>query len=1560
MLDGSFIGRLGAVVTCCAAILAVAPAASGQSCAGNCEGSPDDNCFCDELCDVFDDCCDDVCDACPELSFCDAGGGSSCAGNCGSSADTCFCDEDCAFFEDCCDDVCDECPELSFCGGGGGSNCCEDHGGFGCDDPTCEACVCAIDSFCCDVAWDGLCADIAGPSGECCGSCPCGVRPTPPPNDACADRMDIPDGSTAFSNVGATTDGPAINDTGGCTSVEADIWFNYTATCSGLVTVSLCASDYDTAIAVYDGCDCPASTANQVACNDDLCGVQSEVTFTAADNCCYKIRVGGFAGEQGSGTIAITPGMACVPTRECGNGMLECGEECDDGNTASGDGCSDSCQVEVGPPPNELYVEVDCSAGGVVTATVGMRNLDQTVTGFDAKLQFDSTFLTFVSGMYTATPFETHIPMTITAVGNTVELNGAECLFPPVDDPTACDGTMADAVLATLTFTAGSGLECQPSTIEFIDNPPFYVGLAFQGNPVLTTFTDDTFNIDTVPPTLVCAPGEMIDCPATPMFTDPTVSDTCDSDPDVTFTTMTSPPSGSCPGGFTTTRTWEAVDDCGNVSTCSQTISVGAPPNELYVEVDPCPGSPGTLTATVGMRNLNTLVTGFDAKLQFNTMHLTFVSGNYETDTDPGPGVNTEPFETHIPPTITASMGTIELNGAECLFPPVDDPTACDGTMDDAVLATLTFDIAPGLDCVMSTIEFIDNPPFYVGLAFQGNPVMTNFAADTFTIDSAGPDIMCPAPAMIDCSESTDPMINMALGMATATDACSGVDDISFTDSDAPGNCAGNHVITRTWTATDECGNTSMCMQTITVTDTTGPAIMCPMPASIDCTVPPTPANTGMATAMDDCSGVMSITFSDSPPPAGDCANDGITRTWTATDNCGNTSTCTQVITVTDDTGPTIMCPANTSIDCSESTDPSNTGSATAMDDCSGVMSITSSDSDAPGNCAGNHVITRTWTATDNCGNSNSCDQTITVTDTTPPMITCPMDMTVECDGAGNMTALADFLEAASASDDCSGVTIMSDFTSLSDDCGATGSALVTWTATDGCGQSSMCSATFTIEDTTAPMLTCPMDTTVECDGMGNMAALDAFLSAASANDACGSVSVTNDFVSLSDDCGATGSATVTWTATDDCGLTSMCSATFTIEDTTAPDLTCPPDITVECDGMGNAADLAVFLAGAATSDDCGSVMLVNDFVSLSDDCGATGSAMVTWTATDDCGLTSMCSATFTIEDTTAPTISVPPDVVVDADAGGCTAVVDPGMATGSDTCSEPVMITFVREDGQPNLSDPFSATFPGMSGIGVTQITWTATDACGQMSSDVQTVTVNAVNTVTATVVLDDVNLGMAMLTRCIKFIAKTGSNCAPPVYVPIVFSGTPAMGTATFDVACGNWTSLCAKDEQHTIYDTQPMVVDGLEFDVPTPLTLLGGDTDNDSDVDIDDVTFLLFRFGLADPPNPMCNPWSLAIRGSNFDNVGVVGTGDYSILSSNWQAITSCLCAGPAIGGGEPVTRTRVNALTLPADVSARADRNRDGWVDYKDVADLEARFGLGSVLSSKIRAAEQPDH
>ena len=137
-----------------------------------------------------------------------------------------------------------------------------------------------------------------------------------PPNDLCADAIPITDGIHSFSTVGAGTDGVAeIPECSffGFSNINADIWFSYTATCTGEMILDLCNSNYDTKVAVYNGCTgrCPPESA-PVACNDDWCGLKSSLgpdlgrqPVPVVQGSCYTIRLGGTQGLSGSGNGSV-------------------------------------------------------------------------------------------------------------------------------------------------------------------------------------------------------------------------------------------------------------------------------------------------------------------------------------------------------------------------------------------------------------------------------------------------------------------------------------------------------------------------------------------------------------------------------------------------------------------------------------------------------------------------------------------------------------------------------------------------------------------------------------------------------------------------------------------------------------------------------------------------------------------------------------------------------------------------------------------------------------------------------------------------------------------------------------------------------------------------------------------------------------------------------------------------------------------------------------------------------------------------------------------------------
>ncbi|MBF6640210.1 hypothetical protein IVB69_01830, partial [Flavobacterium sp. J49] len=84
---------------------------------------------------------------------------------------------------------------------------------------------------------------------------------------------------------------------------------------------------------------------------------------------------------------------------------------------------------------------------------------------------------------------------------------------------------------------------------------------------------------------------------------------------------------------------------------------------------------------------------------------------------------------------------------------------------------------------------------------------------------------------------------------------------LTFEDVTTNGNCAGSYSVTRTWTATDACGNTSTASQTINVQDVTAPVIAAlPATSTISCPAAPEFAQ---ATATDECGSAFELTFED-------------------------------------------------------------------------------------------------------------------------------------------------------------------------------------------------------------------------------------------------------------------------------------------------------------------------------------------------------------------------------------------------------------------------------------------------------------------------------------------------------------------------------------------------------------------------------------------------------------------------------------------------------------------------------------------------------------------------
>jgi len=251
----------------------------------------------------------------------------------------------------------------------------------------------------------------------------------------------------------------------------------------------------------------------------------------------------------------------------------------------------------------------------------------------------------------------------------------------------------------------------------------------------------------------------------------------------------------------------------------------------------------------------------------------------------------------------------------------------------------------------------------------------------------------------------------------------------------------------------------------MTEADITPPTFTAPSAATTTCALGYEPDTTGDVTVVvdDDCPVVNAsdyVFFADAIAD-GSCLGELIvTRSWTSTDPCGNTSPAqTQMIVVMDDEGPVFTVPADITIDCGD--DPSDetlTGVVTdAMDECdpstilvNGIIIPDMTMENTP--CPGSTTYLKRWGAVDNCGNPTTADQIIVSADTTPPDFDVPADLDLAC--GDELPAPPQTIDA---SDNCDPNGIVATFEGAeitpagARDCEAR-TMVRTWTATDGCG----------------------------------------------------------------------------------------------------------------------------------------------------------------------------------------------------------------------------------------------------------------------------------------------------------------------------------------------------------------------------------------------------------------------------------------------------------------------------------------------------------------------------
>jgi len=267
------------------------------------------------------------------------------------------------------------------------------------------------------------------------------------------------------------------------------------------------------------------------------------------------------------------------------------------------------------------------------------------------------------------------------------------------------------------------------------------------------------------------------------------------------------------------------------------------------------------------------------------------------------------------------------------------------------------------------------------------------------------------------------------------------------------------------------------------------------------------------------------------------------------------------------------------------------------------------------------------------------------------------------------------------------------------------GITTVSYTATDAAGNTASCSFDVTVKDNEDPVFDAVSNLESNVDA-GACSAVVSF-EIPTATDNCDGTTVTQTSNTGSGDTFPVGTTTVTYTATDASGNTDTISFDVIVTDNEDPTISCPADITSNVT-FGETG--AVVTYDAVTFNENCSATIEQTAGLASGETFPVGTTTNTFVVTDASGNTATCSFDITIKedgDTVPPTITCPDNIEQNVNQGVCGAVVEFSLPTFSDNSGK---VTIARTDNGPASAEEFP--------VGITTVSYTATDAAGNTAS--------------------------------------------------------------------------------------------------------------------------------------------------------------------------------------------------------------------------------------------------
>ena len=500
-------------------------------------------------------------------------------------------------------------------------------------------------------------------------------------------------------------------------------------------------------------------------------------------------------------------------------------------------------------------------------------------------------------------------------------------------------------------------------------------------------------------------------------------------------------------------------------------------------------------------------------------------------------------------------------------------------------------------------------------------------------------EIVCSGDLDLECGDpDNESRIQSWIDNVSAFDADGNalVVNHDYDPANAAGFACGELVVT--FSAIDNCDQTVVCQASIVFEDTIAPEfIECPEDLNLACGFDQQAiddwltSNQGLA--VDAC-GSVSYTYFQDPNFNAVCGESGYMDVeFTATDECGNSTTCQARINIIDDTDIDIECPVNLIIDDNVTDFGAEISdwiaTANVIDPCDLGLSI-SNDFDPASieNECGFISLVVNFEVSSSCGPIATCSATVSGNLNTEPSLACPEDITLACGEADNVTAINDWVDSVVASDYLGNDLNVSnnlDMTLVENGCGL---IEVTFTIKDACENEMECMKSIMIEDFEDPQIICQEFITIDLSTGSAESQLDAIIAETPLLDNCSSeISLEH---SLNGDvstvvCGDVFDLTLT--ATDACGNVTSCVTAVEFIDYNELLLECPDPLSISCLEEDLEGQISAYLESIFVQSSRLEYTLENDYDSslVIDDCNDYIQFDVEFMVYDDCGNEELC-----------------------------------------------------------------------------------------------------------------------------------------------------------------------------------------------------------------------------------------------------------------------------------------------------------------------------------------------